>query len=76
MTSNGKERRKAFLSGFARGLGGAALLYAAPAVPAPVQTTIEPIRHAFENASDALRSDWVTVGSDLDLSIKKYAEAR
>ena len=76
MASNGKERRKAFLSGFARGLSGAALLYSAPVVPAPVQTTIQPIRHAFENASDALRSDWVTVGSDLDFSIKKYAEAR
>lgn len=70
MASNRKERRRAFLSGFARGLGGAALLYAAPAVPAPVQTTTQPIRHAFETASDTLRSDWVTVGSDLDFSVK------
>jgi hypothetical protein len=76
MTSNGKETRKAFLSGFARGLSGAALLYTTPAVPAPAQMTIQPIRRAFENESDAIKSDWVAVGSDLDISIKKYAEAR
>lgn len=76
MASNGKEGRKAFLSGFARGLSGAVLLYATPAVPTPAQTTIQPIRHAFESAFHAIRSDWVAVGSDLDFSIKKYAEAR
>ena len=76
MALNEKETRKAFLSGFARGLSGVALLYATPAVPAPAQMTIQPIRHAFENESDAIKSDWVAVGSDLDISIKKYAEAR
>lgn len=76
MAWNGKEGRKAFLSGFARGLSGTALLYATPALPAPAKTTIQPIRHAFENASDAIRADWVAVGSDLDISINKYAEAR
>jgi hypothetical protein len=76
MASKGKETGKGFLSGFARGLNGAALLYATPALPAPAQTTIQPIRQAFENASDAIRSDWVAVGFDLDLSMKKYAEAQ
>lgn len=73
---NNRDKRVALLRGFLKGLAGPATLYAAAAQPAPVKVEVVKLHVSISNPVEAMRSDWVQTGADLDASIKKYSKTK
>jgi len=74
MSSAFKLNSKQFMSGLWQGMAGVATLYSPVSMPSPIEVNIPPIRTPILEPMEALRSDWVTTGMDIDAAVKKYGE--
>jgi hypothetical protein len=61
----------AFVRGIAQGLGAIASLYAAPRHPEPARIKISKLHESILNPREAMRSDWMQVGADIHVAIKR-----
>jgi len=75
MSTFRKEKRAAFLRGFFNGLAGPASLYATPRRPEPANLEFKKLHRSIANPVDALRSDWMQVGADINAVLKKQKTA-
>ena len=72
ITNRGKNNRAAFVRGLIRGLSGTVSMYEAPERPAPAKVHVTVSLHRYKVGSmDAMASDWVQTGADIDAAIKK-----
>jgi len=67
--------RKQLMAGFWKGMAGVATLYSPLSMPAPAAARITPIRTPIREPLEALRSDWVATGMDLDAAIQTYSDS-
>ncbi|MCA8037113.1 hypothetical protein LGM46_29535 [Burkholderia arboris] len=74
-TTRELERRKAFVRGFVKGLAAPMALFAGPAHPAPVKVEITKLHRSIVNPLEAMRSDWVQTGADIDVAIASQKHA-
>lgn len=72
MSDARKERRAAFVRGFWSGLAGPVSLFAEPRRVEPVKIEIKKLHRSIANPVEAMRSDWMQVGADIDGAIQGY----
>lgn len=72
MSADSKESRVAFVRGFLSGLAGPATLFSEPRHPEPVKIRITKLHRSIANPTEAMRSDWMQVGADIDAATQKY----
>jgi len=69
-----KLNRKQILSGFWKGMAGVAALYSPASMPEPAEIKITPLRTPISEPMEALRSDWVAIGRDIDAAVQSYGQ--
>jgi len=66
--------KKHIFGGFWKGMSGTVAIYRPVSMPAPVEVEITPIRTPIPEPMEALRSDWMAIGQDLDAAVRAYGE--
>ena len=75
MSDEKKDRRAAFMRGFWSGLAGPAALFAEPRRVVPAKVEIKKLHRSIADPVEAMRSDWMHVGTDFYAAIKKQKQA-
>jgi len=69
-----KLNKQQLMTGFWKGMAGVAALYSPVSVPEPAVMKMTPLRTPISEPMDALRSDWVAIGRDIDAAIQSYGQ--
>ncbi|MDW3683075.1 hypothetical protein RA280_15220 [Cupriavidus sp. CV2] len=72
----GNEKHAAFVRGLLKGIAGPVVMYTVGARPAPARVEIVKLHKSIRNPVEAMRSDWMQTGADLDAAIKKHSKTK
>lgn len=70
----GNEKRAAFVRGLLKGIAGPVAIYSVEARPAPARVEIVKLHTSIRNPVEAMKSDWMQTGADLDAAIQKHSK--
>jgi hypothetical protein len=70
--SDSKANRAAFVRGFLSGLAGPVTLFAEPRQIEPAKVEVKKLHRSIASPVEAMRSDWMQVGADIDGAIQGY----
>jgi len=55
-------------------MAGIAALYRPASLPEPAKVKMTPLRTPIHDPLEALRSDWVAIGRDIDAAVQNYGQ--
>jgi len=55
-------------------MAGVAALYRPVSLPEPAKVKMTPLRTPIREPMEALRSDWVAIGRDIDAAVQNYGQ--
>ena len=71
-----QKKKAIFIKGLWRGMSGTLNLFAFGEPPAPMKIDVKPLRPIITNPIEAIRSDWVQTGRDLDSAMMRYGNKK